>query len=75
MPKQAEQLNFFYSPRRYCGTLTQEYIGYNANLQKLAQEVSPIGALEKQGKISSEQASEEIKRLWKQFKIKKYYVN
>lgn len=68
MPTQADKLNFFHSPRRYFGQVTQDYLGYNANLQKVAQGVSHIIALESEGKISPEKASQEIKRLWKQFK-------
>jgi hypothetical protein len=44
---------------------------FNANLQEFAQRVSYISALQTNGKLSPEQAFEEIQYLWKQLKKSK----
>ena len=48
----------------YRGQVKPENLIFNANLQEFAQKVSFICNLETSGKLSPEQAYEEIKNLW-----------
>ncbi len=62
----------FLSPRsRYHGKFTPQNLAFDANLQEFAQKVSIICALETGGKLSPEQAYEEIRRLWHRLKTSK----
>lgn len=64
--------NRFLSPRsRYYGQVKPENLVFNANLQEFAQRISFICNLETNGKISSEEAYNQIKHLWKQLKRSK----
>ncbi len=68
---QVSKNNFLYPQSRYYGEFTPEYLAFNANLQEFAQKLSYISALETGGKLSPEQAYEQIKHLWKQLKQSK----
>lgn len=71
-PSGKEQLNNFLTPRgRYHGEFTPQNLAFNANLQEFAQRVSLICGLETGGKVSSAQAYEDIKKLWKELKSSK----
>ncbi|MBK4731401.1 hypothetical protein JJD41_16245 [Oxynema sp. CENA135] len=62
----------FLHPRsRYYGQVTPENLLFNANLQEFAQRVTFISCLETGGKLSPEQAYQEIRALWKQLKRSK----
>ena len=62
----------FLMPRsRYHGEFTPQNLAFNANLQEFAQRVSIICNLETGGKISSEEAYKDIKKLWKDLKASK----
>lgn len=66
------QLNEFMTPRgKYRGEFTPQNLAFNANLQEFAQRVSLICGLETGGKISSVQAYDDIKKLWKELKTSK----
>ncbi|MBE9221812.1 hypothetical protein IQ215_03800 [Cyanobacterium stanieri LEGE 03274] len=52
----------------YHGEFTPENLVFNANLQEFAQKVSYICNLETNGKISSNQAYQQIRVLWKELK-------
>ena len=55
----------FLAPKsKYRGKFTPQNLVFNANLQEFAQRVNYICALETNGKISAEQAHEEIRHLW-----------
>ena len=62
---------FLYPRSRYRGQMKPEHLVFNANLQDFVQRVSYISALQTGGKISSEQAYQDIKSLWKQLKHSK----
>jgi hypothetical protein len=62
---------FLYPIGRYRGEFTPENLAFNANLQEFAQRVSVICALETGGKITSEDAYEQIKQLWYNLKRSK----
>ncbi|MBW4494600.1 MAG: hypothetical protein KME26_16240 [Oscillatoria princeps RMCB-10] len=65
----------FLSPRsRYHGKFTPQNLAFDANLQEFAQKVSIICALETGGKLSSEQAYEEIRTLWHRLKTSKKHL-
>jgi len=62
---------FLYPRSRYRGEFKPEHLVFNANLQDFVQRVSYISALQTGGKISAEQAYQDIKSLWKQLKHSK----
>ncbi len=62
---------FLYPRSRYYGQVKPENLVFNANLQEFAQRISFICNLETNGKISSEEAYDQIKALWKQLKRSK----
>ena len=63
--------NFLYSQARYRGDFSPEKLAFNANLQEFTQKIGYICALETNGKISSKEAYDRIKKLWKQLKASK----
>lgn len=71
-PLDNDPLKSFLTPRsKYQGDFTPESLAFNANLQEFAQRVSLICGLETGGKISSAQAYEDIRKLWKELKASK----
>ncbi|WP_224092422.1 hypothetical protein [Nostoc sp. MS1] len=60
--------NFLYPRGRYYGQVKPENLVFNANLQEFAQKISYICNLETNGKLSPEEAYEQIKGLWKELK-------
>jgi hypothetical protein len=64
----ADKSEFLYPRSRYYGKVQPENLVFNANLQEFAQQVSYICNLETSGKISSEEAYQKIRVLWKQLK-------
>lgn len=67
-----KQLDEFLTPRsKYQGEFSPQGLAFNANLQEFAQRVSLICGLETGGKISSAQAYDDIKKLWKEVKASK----
>ncbi len=65
----ADRSDFLYPRSRYYGQVKPENLVFNANLQEFAQRVSYICNLETAGKLSPEDAYEQIKALWKQLKL------
>jgi hypothetical protein len=63
--------NFLYPQSRYYGVFTPEKLAFNANLQEFSHKISYISALQAGGKLSPEQAYEQVKYLWKQLKQSK----
>jgi len=63
--------SFLYPIGKYRGEFTPEQLAFNANLQEFAQRVSLICGLETGGKISSDDAYDQIKTLWKNLKDSK----
>ncbi|MGK7899687.1 MAG: hypothetical protein AB4372_40245 [Xenococcus sp. (in: cyanobacteria)] len=63
--------NFLYPTGKYYGEFTPQNLVFNSNLQQFAQQVSYLCALETNGKISSQDAYDEIKKFWKQLKKSK----
>ena len=63
--------NFIYPRSRYHGKLTPENLVFNANLQEFSQKVSYISCLETSGKLSPDEAYQQIKKVWKQLKKSK----
>ncbi len=62
----------FLIPRsKYQGEFTPQNLAFNANLQEFAQRVSLICGLETGGKVSSANAYDDIKKLWKDLKASK----
>ncbi len=72
---EVSQNSFLYPRSRYYGRFSPEAIAFNANMQEFAQRVSYISALGTAGKLSPEQAYEQVKGLWKQLKSSKKVMN
>jgi hypothetical protein len=67
LEKQDDEKNkFLYPISKYYGEFKPENLAFNANLQEFAQRVSYLCGLESNGKISSQDAYEEIKSFWQQ---------
>ncbi|MBD2343907.1 hypothetical protein H6G18_07065 [Anabaena subtropica FACHB-260] len=60
--------NFLYPRGRYYGQVKPENLVFNANLQEFAQRVSYVCNLETGGKLSPDEAYNQIKALWKNLK-------
>lgn len=63
--------NFLYPRGRYYGQVKPENLIFNANLQEFAQKIGFITSLETAGKLSPEEAYNQIRVLWKQLKHSK----
>lgn len=59
---------FLYPRSSYRGEFTPQQLVFNANLQEFAQKVGYICGLETNGKITSKEAFDQIKQLWKGLK-------
>ena len=68
---QKQRENFLFPRAAYQGDFTPERMVFNANLQEFANRISLICNLETGGKITSEEAYGEIKKLWKELKASK----
>ena len=62
---------FLYPRSRYRGQWSPERLTFNSNLQEFALRATYISNLETNGKLSPEDAYEQIRRLWKQLKHSK----
>jgi hypothetical protein len=63
--------NFLHPRGNYHGDFTPEKLAFNANLQEFASRVSILCGLETGGKISADEAYQEIKDLWEEFEYSK----
>lgn len=63
--------NFLYPQPRYYGDVKPENLVFNANLQEFSQRVILISGLASNGKISIEQAFQNIETLWQQLEATK----
>ncbi|NEP15491.1 MAG: hypothetical protein F6J97_01165 [Leptolyngbya sp. SIO4C1] len=68
---QQQRDNFIMPRASYRGKFTPENLVFNSNLQEFASRVSLICSLETGGKISSADAYEQIRALWKELKASK----
>lgn len=66
--EQERKNSFLYPQNRYYGEFSPEYLAFNANLQEFAQKISYISALQTGGKLSPEQAYEQVESLWQRLK-------
>jgi hypothetical protein len=62
---------FLFPRSKYYGKFTPKHLTFNANLQEFAQRVTYICCLETGGKVTPEEAYEQIKHAWKQLKKSK----
>lgn len=67
----SEKDSFLYPRSQAYGQVKPTNLVFNTNIQEFAQRVGIICSLETGGKISSEEAYEQIKALWKQLKRSK----
>jgi hypothetical protein len=66
--RRQEQEDFLYPRSRFYGDFSPQQLTFNANLQEFATRVGYISGLQTGGKLSSDEAFEEIKSLYKQLK-------
>ncbi|MGY6528301.1 MAG: DUF7219 family protein [Cyanobacterium sp.] len=64
-----------YPRSAYRGDFTPENLVFNANLQEFAQKVGYICNLETNGKLTSNQAYQQIRVLWKELKTSMKNLN
>ncbi len=65
---------FLYPRARYYGQVKPEQLVLNANLQEFAQRVAYISGLHTGGKLSSDEAFEEVCQLWQTLKRSKKHL-
>jgi hypothetical protein len=70
-PNSQEKNSFLYPRSRYYGKFQPNNLVFNANLQEFAQKINYITCLETGGKLSQEEAYQQISALWKQLKDSK----
>ncbi len=66
-----DRSEFLYPHSRYRGDVKPKQLVFNANLQEFAQRVGSIANLETAGKLSPEEAYEQIEGLWQQLQRSK----
>ena len=64
-PNSPDRDGFLFPRAAYHGKFTPQNLVFNANLQEFAQRVNYVCNLETAGKLSSEEAYQQIKHLWK----------
>jgi len=62
---------FLYPKSNYYGKFSPEVLAFNANLQELAHKVSFISSLHTGGKLSTDQACQQLNNLWAEFNSSK----
>ena len=62
---------FVYTIGKYYGEFTPGNLVFNANLQEFAQQVSYLCTLAANREMTSEDAYQEIEKLWQQLKLSK----
>ncbi|MEH2318805.1 DUF7219 family protein [Nostoc sp.] len=70
-PNYEDRNSFLYPCDRYYGQVKPKNLVFNANLQEFAQRISYITSLETGGKLSPEEAFNQIEALWKQLERSK----
>ncbi|MEH2409208.1 DUF7219 family protein [Nostoc sp.] len=70
-PNYEEKNSFLYPRDRYYGQVKPKNLIFNANLQEFAQRISYITSLETGGKLSPEEAFNQMEALWKQLERSK----
>lgn len=70
-PSRRDLEQFLYPRSRYYGEFSPQQLTFNANLQEFAQRVGYISGLQTGGKLSPDEAYQQIKRLYKQLKASK----
>ncbi|OKH17088.1 hypothetical protein [[Limnothrix rosea] IAM M-220] len=68
MTEDSNKEQFIYPKESYRGEFKLEHVAFNANLQEFAKKVNIICNLETNGKITSNDAYQRIKELWRQLK-------
>ena len=64
--KLQDKQNILYPQRRYYGKLTAQALVFNANLQEFATRVTYISNFQTAGKLSPQEAYQQIHALWEQ---------
>lgn len=72
MNQPSDFYSFIYRRNRYHGHFTPKTLVFNANLQEFAQRVGHISNLQTNGKLSPQEACEQVEALWKQLESSYY---
>ena len=75
MPEDSAKDQFIYPKESYRGEFNLENMAFNANLQEFAQKVNIVCNLETNGKITSNDAYKQIKKLWRELKSSRKSLN
>ena len=59
--------DFLFPCSPYCGQITPENLIFNAKLQEFSQRINFITALQTSGKVSPQEAFDQIETLWEEF--------
>jgi hypothetical protein len=70
-PSRGDLDNFLCPRSRYYGEFSPQQLTFNANLQEFAQRISYISGLQTGGKLSPDEAYDQIRSLYKQLKRSK----
>lgn len=71
-----QSLQSFLQPRsRYYGSVAPEQLIFKANLQEFAQRVGYISGLQTGGRLSAEEAFQQIDQLWSELTRSKRQLN
>ena len=70
-PSRGDLDNFLCPRSRYYGEFSPQQLTFNANLQEFAQRISYISGLQTGGKLSPDEAYDQIRSLYKQLKRRK----
>ena len=70
-PSRGDLANFLCPRSRYYGEFSPQQLTFNANLQEFAQRISYISGLQTGGKLSPDEAYDQIRSLYKQLKRSK----
>ena len=70
-PSRGDLDNFLCPRSRYYGEFSPQQLTFNANLKEFAQRISYISGLQTGGKLSPDEAYDQIRSLYKQLKRSK----
>jgi hypothetical protein len=66
LPQVDHKNRFFYPKSPYRGRFTPQTLIFNANLQEFAQKVEYIAGLHSNGKLTTEEAYQQLQLMWKE---------
>ncbi len=65
------KMNILYPRARYCGKFSPASLMFNDNLQQFAHQVSYVSGLHTGGKLTEDEALQQIEQLWQSLHLSK----